>query len=307
MSREPADRAEEPTSDPHGDPDAGKDRLRRWQAATERPLTAMALLFLVAYAVPIARPEVSADVRAVCTAVLALTWVMFVVDYVVRARLAPHTWTYVLRHPLELAVVVLPVLRPLLLISVVARLNRANAVRLRGRVVRFAAAGTALLVLVGALTVTQAERGAAGASIDNLGDGFWWTMVTITTVGYGDMAPVTVAGRVIAVCLMLGGVALLGIVTATLASWLVERVTRIPDDGDDPGVDDGGADDGGADDGAGSARGASDLGPSDVPIGAVASPEQVALLTAEVQALRAELTASRRREERRQRDGSAET
>jgi voltage-gated potassium channel len=45
----------------------------------------------------------------------------------------------------------------------------------------------------------------------------------MTTVGYGDRYPVTAAGRLVAFGLMIGGIALLGTVTATLASWLVEN------------------------------------------------------------------------------------
>jgi voltage-gated potassium channel len=48
----------------------------------------------------------------------------------------------------------------------------------------------------------------------------------MTTVGYGDRRPVTTTGRCVAAALMLAGIALLGVATATLASWLVERVTE---------------------------------------------------------------------------------
>ena len=54
----------------------------------------------------------------------------------------------------------------------------------------------------------------------------WWACSTITTVGYGDMSPVSLTGRCVAVALMLGGIALLGTVTATLASWIVQRVAE---------------------------------------------------------------------------------
>jgi voltage-gated potassium channel len=52
----------------------------------------------------------------------------------------------------------------------------------------------------------------------------WWAFVTITTVGYCDVYPVTFTGRIVAIGLMVGGIALIGVVTATLASWIVERV-----------------------------------------------------------------------------------
>jgi voltage-gated potassium channel len=121
------------------------------------------------------------------------------------------------------------VLRPLRLLRLVTLLsvvNRTTTRGLRGRVAIYVSGGAALLVLCGGLAVTDAERGASGASIHGLGDGLWWALTTVTTVGYGDRYPVSVTGRFVAAALMLGGIALLGAVTATLASWLVERVAE---------------------------------------------------------------------------------
>ncbi len=56
-----------------------------------------------------------------------------------------------------------------------------------------------------------------------LGDALWWSVVTATTVGYGDISPTTGEGRVIAVVLMLVGIAVIGAFTATLASLFFEQ------------------------------------------------------------------------------------
>jgi voltage-gated potassium channel len=78
---------------------------------------------------------------------------------------------------------------------------------------------------VAALAMLDAERDAPNANITSIGDALWWAVTTITTVGYGDRYPTTTEGRVIALGLMLAGIALLGVVTATFASWLIERVS----------------------------------------------------------------------------------
>ena len=54
----------------------------------------------------------------------------------------------------------------------------------------------------------------------------WWAITTVTTVGYGDLSPTTTMGRAVAVALMIGGITLVGTVTATLASWIVQRVAE---------------------------------------------------------------------------------
>ncbi len=83
------------------------------------------------------------------------------------------------------------------------------------------------MVFVTALAMLDAERGADDANITNFCDAMWWGSTTITTVGCGDRFPVTGEGRLVAVALMLTGIALLGVITAALASWFVERIGAV--------------------------------------------------------------------------------
>jgi voltage-gated potassium channel len=83
------------------------------------------------------------------------------------------------------------------------------------------------------LAAYDAERGAPDATMTGYGDAVWWAFTTITTVGYGDQYPVTGPGRLVAVLLMLGGIALLGVVTAAVASWFVGRVAEAAQAQDD--------------------------------------------------------------------------
>ena len=186
-----------------------------------------ALAFLAAYAWPILRPDLPQPVHAACNSVTWLAWGAFAVDYVARVVLSDDRRRYVTRHLLDLAVIALPLLRPLRLlrlVTVIGALNRRAGASLRGQVALYAFGGAALLSVFAALAMLDAERHAPDANITTVGDALWWSITTITTVGYGDRYPTTAEGRFIAVGLMVAGIALLGIVTATLASWLLDRV-----------------------------------------------------------------------------------
>ena len=200
-------------------------RLERWSKVVEWPLTTAALVFFVAYATQIiASPK--GTWGAVSEVTIWVTWVLFLIDYVVRLAITEHRWRWFYRHLLDLAIVALPMLRPLRLmrfLTVIALVQRSAGNVLRGRVAIYTIGAALLIIVIAALAVLDAEQGAG--TIDTFGDALWWAFVTMTTVGYGDYFPVTLTGRVVAAGLMVGGIALIGVVTATLASWIVERVS----------------------------------------------------------------------------------
>lgn len=208
----------------------GESRRQRWEDGADWPLTITAVLFLIAYAAPILNPDLINPLPVLCRMVTWAAWALFVVDYVARLVLSRERPTFVRANLLDLAVVALPLLRPLRLLRLVTLLsvlNRYAGGSLRGRVAVYVAGSTSLVLFISSLAVLDAERGTKGASITSFGDAFWWAVTTVTTVGYGDRYPVTDQGRFVAGGLMLAGIALLGIVTASFASWLLDKVREV--------------------------------------------------------------------------------
>lgn len=76
-------------------------------------------------------------------------------------------------------------------------------------------------LITSAVAFTIAEDIGKGRRINSFFDALWWSASTITTVGYGDIYPVTVAGKIIAVFTMVVGVSTLAVVTARIAQFLV--------------------------------------------------------------------------------------
>ncbi len=146
-----------------------------------------------------------------------------------RLYLAPHRWHWFVRHLIDFAIVTLPLLRPLRLVRLlilIELLQKAIGDAFRGKIVVYTVSGVLLLIYTGSLAVFDKERYLHGATINSFGKALWWSITTVTTVGYGDVYPITDTGRVIAVLLMIGGISLVGVVTAALASWIIERVAE---------------------------------------------------------------------------------
>ena len=213
--------------------DPADDRWERVERAERRANWPMAVLG-VAWAVLlilVITQAVDDSTSELLLAGLFAIWAIVVVEYLVRLVLAPDTKQYVATRKVEPVVVVLPVFLHLRFLGldkvslIVAEfLLRTKAILLHRGLFRVLLAAAGLLLL-GAWLVTLAEEHAKGSNIHNYADALWWGIVTVTTVGYGDRFPVTGLGRVVAVVLMLVGIGLIGVLTATVASFFVQEHT----------------------------------------------------------------------------------
>jgi voltage-gated potassium channel len=210
-------------------------RLQRAADLLEWPLVVLALLVVPAL---IAENQASSpDIRAGASVVNWIIWVGFLADFVIRWA-AAWRWSYLRDAWFDAALLIitppfvpdylqgarsLRALRALRLLRTlaVAGMGMRLIRRLFGRrKFHYVGALAIAIVVLGALGV-HAVEGGVNPAIGSYGDALWWAMVTATTVGYGDVSPVTTEGRLIAVGLMLVGIGVIGVFTATVAGYFV--------------------------------------------------------------------------------------
>jgi voltage-gated potassium channel len=103
----------------------------------------------------------------------------------------------------------------------------ARATTPRGAAIVIATASTVMTVVAGLLvTVLDSE------TFPSIGSGLWWAVQTVTTVGYGDVIPQSLAGRLVAALVMLLGIGFLTVITASITSTFVSRSRHEPSDAD---------------------------------------------------------------------------
>lgn len=147
-------------------------------------------------------------------------WAVFVVELCAKVAISPLKLAYIRQHRIDVIVVPVPFLRPLRILRLFVYGTRTFAGYRRmldAKVILVYANG---VVILSSTVIASIEIG-SNPAINSFADSLWWSLVTVTTVGYGDIVPQTVIGRAMRVILMISGVGLFGIVTANLASFLV--------------------------------------------------------------------------------------
>jgi len=194
----------------------------------------MAALALTSVAVGLAASQL-AEPELLVGIEWALT-IVFAIEYALRLWAAPSRMAYFKGAILDLVSILPPVrgarlLRLLRLLRVASDLNSAiGTTRLGGQalmIVRIAIVWIAVVV-ISALGMYLAESG-QNPNVHSIWDALWWAVVTITTVGYGDVSPATTEGRLAAAVLMVLGIAFFSFLTATFTAALTTKKEESPE------------------------------------------------------------------------------
>jgi voltage-gated potassium channel len=212
-------------------PSGGRhDLVDRIERTTKYPMALIGLAWLVlGIAVLTTDGHGSASVALVAT--LFVLWAVVLVEYLVRLVVTPDRRGYLKRRWAEPATVVVPPLQGWHVVGMEKMSLLLREAELRVETILKHHSLFRVLIAVGATLFLGAwlvllfEENAKGSNIHNYPDALWWAFVTVTTVGYGDRFPVTGGGRTVAVILMLVGIGLIGVLTATVASVFIKEHT----------------------------------------------------------------------------------
>jgi len=212
-------------------PSGGRhDLVDRIERVTKYPMGLLGIAWLV-IAIVILTSNVNGSASTTLVGVLFALWTALLLEYLVRLVVSPDRRGYLRRRWVEPVTVVLPPFQGWHVVGIekMGLLLYEGSIRLETVLkhhglfrVLIAAAGT---LFAGAWLVLLFEENARGTNIHNYPAALWWAIVTVTTVGYGDRFPVTGGGRTVAVILMLVGIGLIGVITATVASVFIKEHT----------------------------------------------------------------------------------
>jgi voltage-gated potassium channel len=210
-------------------PSGGRhDLVDRIEQTLKYPMALLGTAWLV-IAVIVLSTDLSGSASILLVGSLFVLWAILLVEYLVRLTVTPDRRGYLKRRWVEPATVLVPPLQGWHLVGIEkmslivheGELRVETILKHHGLFRVLIAAGATLFL--GAWLVLLFEKNAKGSNIHDYADALWWAVVTVTTVGYGDRYPVSGGGRAVAVVLMLVGIGLIGVLTATVASVFIKE------------------------------------------------------------------------------------
>ncbi len=185
------------------------ERLKKLERVTELPLMLGSFAMIPVFA-GLYLWDLNPVQERIYAAIEVAIWAFFAVAFLSKLAFAPGKLDYLRRNWLEALIVLIPIIRPLRIVRAIFWIARDI-----GRVNRLVTFESLLgygigMVLLAATIVTTAERNAVGANIQSFPDALYWSLVTVSTVGYGDHYPVTVVGKFTAIFLMFFGIGIFG-------------------------------------------------------------------------------------------------
>ena len=218
-------------------------KLQSWQNKTDGLLVVIAVGSLPLLLLETISDRLPEGDRNFIVIVNLVVFIAFAIDYIVKLVLTDSKPTYIRTQWLSLFIVISQLLALLPALGIFGVLRGVRAIRVLGVIARIFGIGAAtkssgkeffkkraasvafgvagLTLITSAVAFTIAEDVGDGRRINSFFDALWWSAATITTVGYGDIYPVTTAGRIIAVFTMVVGISTLAVVTARIAKFLI--------------------------------------------------------------------------------------
>ena len=179
------------------------------------------LLYTFVYVLPIFAYPAPHVLSTLCHTLEYVIWGVFIVDYAIQFHLAAFKTKFLKREWLALIFVVVPFFRPIGAVRGIVFLRQPSTrprELLMTTIPWILAATTALMMIIMAASMLDVERFAPGANIHTPSEALWWSLVTVTTIGYGDKFPVTNEGRLLAAVLIIFGLGLISSLTGYFAS-----------------------------------------------------------------------------------------
>ncbi|WP_249870651.1 potassium channel family protein [Oceanobacillus saliphilus] len=163
-----------------------------------------------------------------------LVWLLLFIDVLVRFAVSKNKWKYVKKNPFDLIAIIpldsifqtariVRLFRLLRLFSISSKYTTIIRNILYTNGLNKVLAASCFMLIISSILVTHFEP-----NIGTYADGLWWSIVTTTTVGYGDISPESIVGRLVAVFLMLVGIGIIGMLTSSITTYFIKNDEKDP-------------------------------------------------------------------------------